>query len=281
MNLGDIAKKINGTVIGDASLEITDVRSIETAEEGHITFITEKNFLDKLKQSKASAVLVDSEQAVDMNQVITPGPMLAFARLLDYFHPQSRPNPGIHPTVVLGANVVLGKRVTLSPLVCIGNNVQIGDDVVVWDPSRAGTLCGFDVVRTREELLARAATCGAQRLVRVEPTQVFLDVKRVRRALRAWDVSRCEYFTQWEHCRLPVGIGVQGVTVAAFASLQSESIADALAGGREDDIVLLPGEALNGDRLFIDTVSFEEVRARLAPARVVPGHELTAMLRAL
>ena len=30
-----------------------------------------------------------------------------------------------------------------------------------------------------------------------------------------------------------------------------------------------------------DTVSFEEVCARLAPARVVPGHELTATLPAL
>lgn len=132
MNLGDIAKKIDGTVIGDASLEINDIRSIETAEEGHITFATGKSFLDKLKQSKASAVLVDSEQELDMNQVINPRPMLAFARLLDYFHPQSRPKPGIHPTVVLGANVILGKRVTLSPLVCIGDNVRIGDDVVVY-----------------------------------------------------------------------------------------------------------------------------------------------------
>ena len=62
MNLGDIAKKIGGTVIGDASLEITDVRSIETAEEGHITFATGKSFFNKLNRSKASAVLVDSEQ---------------------------------------------------------------------------------------------------------------------------------------------------------------------------------------------------------------------------
>ena len=48
MNLGDIAKKIGGTVVGDASLEITDVRSIETAEEGHITFATEKRFFDNV-----------------------------------------------------------------------------------------------------------------------------------------------------------------------------------------------------------------------------------------
>ena len=131
MNLGDIAKKIDGMVIGDSSLEINGVRSIETAEAGHITFAKGKNFLDKLKRSKASAVLVDSEEEVGMSQVITPRPELAFARLLDHFHPQPRPKPGIHSTVVLGANVILGKRVTLSPLVCVGDNVRIGDDAVV------------------------------------------------------------------------------------------------------------------------------------------------------
>ena len=141
MNLGDIAKKIGGTVVGDASLEITDVRSIETAEEGHITFATGKSFFNKLNRSKASAVLVDSEQELDMNQVINPRPILAFARLLDHFHPQRRPKSGIHPTVVLGENVILGKRVTLSPLVCIGDNVRIGDDTVVHPGAMIGDNC--------------------------------------------------------------------------------------------------------------------------------------------
>lgn len=143
MNLSDIAEKIGGKVVGDVSLEITDVRSIETAEEGHITFLTGKKFLDKLKQSRASAVLVDSEQEMDMSQVITPGPALAFARLLDYFHPQQRPAPGIHPSVILGENVVLGKRVTLSPLVCVGDNVQIGDDTVVHSGVVIGNDCSL------------------------------------------------------------------------------------------------------------------------------------------
>ena len=143
MNLGDIAEKIGGKVIGDASIEITDVRSIEAAEKGHLTFLTGKKFLNKLKQSRASAVLVTSEQEVDMSQVITPGPMLAFARLLDQFHPQSRPKPGIHPSVILGENVVLGKRVTLSALVCVGDNVQIDDDTVVYPGAVIGSDCSL------------------------------------------------------------------------------------------------------------------------------------------
>ena len=44
MNLGDIAEKVGGKVIGDASIEITDVRSIEAAEKGHLTILTGKKF---------------------------------------------------------------------------------------------------------------------------------------------------------------------------------------------------------------------------------------------
>ncbi len=131
MNLGDVAKKINGTVEGDSSIEIIGVSSIETAKTGHITFSKGKKFIDKLKESKASAVLVGTKEEVGISQVISSNPELAFARLLEHFHPEPKLKPGIHSSVVLGANVVLGKRVALAPLVCVGDNVRIGDDVVV------------------------------------------------------------------------------------------------------------------------------------------------------
>jgi UDP-3-O-[3-hydroxymyristoyl] glucosamine N-acyltransferase len=132
MKLGEVAKLIDGIVIGDPSLEIIGVGPIETAGAGHITFVKGANFISKLKLSKASAVLVGNKEEININQVLTPRPELAFARLLDHFHPQERPKPGIHSTVVLGCNVILGKRVTLSPLVSIGDNVKIGDDTVIF-----------------------------------------------------------------------------------------------------------------------------------------------------
>jgi len=52
MNLGDVAKKINGTVEGDSSIEITGVSSIETAKKGHITFSKGKKFKKKKKKKK-------------------------------------------------------------------------------------------------------------------------------------------------------------------------------------------------------------------------------------
>lgn len=50
---------------------------------------------------------------------------------------------------------------------------------------------------------------------------------------------------------------------------------------RPGDVILLPGEALNGDGLFIDSLPLEEFRAALAPARVVPGFQILDTLDAV
>jgi putative radical SAM enzyme (TIGR03279 family) len=59
---------------------------------------------------------------------------------------------------------------------------------------------------------------------------------------------------------------------------------DMLAAVRERgpfDIVLLPGESLNDDAVFIDDLPLGELEHALAPARVVPAWELTSALAAL
>ena len=68
----------------------------------------------------------------------------------------------------------------------------------------------------------------------------------------------------------------EGVTVAGL--LAGHDMLAALGEGRPDDIVLLPGEALNGDEVFIDDVPLTRLRRALAPARVLTGHEITRML---
>ncbi len=58
--------------------------------------------------------------------------------------------------------------------------------------------------------------------------------------------------------------------------------ADILESVQEDagagDLVVLPGTALNDDRVFIDGMAFGEVAARLAPARVRTGHQVAEAL---
>lgn len=68
----------------------------------------------------------------------------------------------------------------------------------------------------------------------------------------------------------------EGVTVAGL--LAGHDMRAALGEGRREDIVMLPGEALNADEVFVDDYPLTRLRRELAPATVLTGHEITRML---
>ncbi len=78
-----------------------------------------------------------------------------------------------------------------------------------------------------------------------------------------------------------------GETVTVAGLLAGRDILRALRPGMdeppytEEDLVLLPAEALNAEDLFIDSISLQDVRDTLDPARVLSGHEITATLGTL
>ena len=131
MKLQEIADRLGGTVQGDGSIEITGINGMELAEPGQITFIADKKFKDPLKNSKASAVIVQKALETDKAQVIHPAPALAFAKLLAEFHPEPRPQPGIDDQAAIAEGVQLGKDVAIGPLVAIGRDVVIGHNTVL------------------------------------------------------------------------------------------------------------------------------------------------------
>jgi putative radical SAM enzyme (TIGR03279 family) len=70
----------------------------------------------------------------------------------------------------------------------------------------------------------------------------------------------------------------ESVTIAGL--LGGRDILAALGRGRVNDVVVLPAEALNGDDVFIDDLPLSELEARLAPATILTGYEITEALRA-
>jgi putative radical SAM enzyme (TIGR03279 family) len=71
-----------------------------------------------------------------------------------------------------------------------------------------------------------------------------------------------------------------GETVTVAGLLAGADFMDALQADEvtDGDLVLLPAEALNQDDLFIDSVPLEELRAAVAPARVLPALEIAEAL---
>jgi len=144
MKLEQVASLVSGNLEGEGSVEINGVRGVHDAKEGDITFLMQNKYLDVLKKSKASAVFVVKPVEVSIPQIVVAKPELAFARLVKELHPEPRPQPGIHSSVVIGKKVVLGENVTLSAGVCIGDNVSIGNDVVLYPNVVIGNDCKVD-----------------------------------------------------------------------------------------------------------------------------------------
>ncbi len=72
-----------------------------------------------------------------------------------------------------------------------------------------------------------------------------------------------------------------GSTVTVAGLLAGEDIAGTLGTGSPGELILVPGEALNDDRVFIDGMPLDNLRERMGPARVEPGLELVELLTGL
>ncbi|MFC1660916.1 DUF512 domain-containing protein [Gemmatimonadota bacterium] len=72
-----------------------------------------------------------------------------------------------------------------------------------------------------------------------------------------------------------------GETVTVAGLLAGKDLLATARDPQPEDLILVPAEALNADGLFIDSMPFDELREGLAPAKVIPGHEISETLRSL
>jgi len=131
--LQELASLIRGEVIGDATLEISGISSLDEAGEGEITFIANSKYLAKAKKTKASAIIVSNKmEGIDKPLIITDNPYLAYAKIVTLFHQHVHPMWGIDKSALIGEGTRIGKEVSIYPFVVIGKDVTISDRVVIY-----------------------------------------------------------------------------------------------------------------------------------------------------
>ena len=132
--LNEIAKLIDGKVIGDGDTLITGVSGIKEAADGDITFLANPKYSSLMDKTAAAAIITSAEaQKTTKPIILTENPSLAFVKIISMFMPDDAGHPqGIDYTVVMGKNVTLGKDVVLGPYVVIGDNVTIGDNTIIY-----------------------------------------------------------------------------------------------------------------------------------------------------
>ncbi|UCF95697.1 MAG: UDP-3-O-(3-hydroxymyristoyl)glucosamine N-acyltransferase [Desulfobacterales bacterium] len=141
--LSQIAALVQGNVVGDPNKLIRGVAPFETAHEDEITLAGQAKFLKKMDETRAGAVIVASGvEGFSHNLLQVDNPPVAFAQVMEFFHPPAVPEAVIDPRAVIGRDFVCGADVAIGPLAVVGDRVTLGDRVWLFP----GVIIGNDVV---------------------------------------------------------------------------------------------------------------------------------------
>ena len=146
ISLLQISNMINGEIIGDQNLEIKGVCDIEYGKSNHLTYLKNYNFQKYIKDSKASAFIVDRQidvtTFVDKSFIIVENPSMAIIEVLNFLKKKNKPfKMEISKFANISDKAKIGDNVFIGPNVTIDENAHVFDNVRI----DAGSYIGYNV----------------------------------------------------------------------------------------------------------------------------------------
>ncbi len=146
-----IATLLSGKLEGDPNAKVSKLAKIEEAGAGSLTFLSHAKYVEYLKTTGASVIIVSEdipcEKPANSTFIKVKDSRMAFSILLDAYHKQQFSKTGIEQNAVvsktakLGQNVYIGSFSYIGEHVTIGNNVHIFPNVYVGDNTKIGDGC--------------------------------------------------------------------------------------------------------------------------------------------
>ena len=128
---GELAERTGAELIGDPALVLADVAPLEAAGPDHLSFFENRKYLEAFRTAKAGLCLISEEfveQAPEgMSLLVSKRPRRNFAKLSRAFHPDTPPNPGIHPRAFVEEGAELGEGVFVGPGAVVETGAKIAN----------------------------------------------------------------------------------------------------------------------------------------------------------
>jgi UDP-3-O-[3-hydroxymyristoyl] glucosamine N-acyltransferase len=123
--------RLGGQCVGDASLAIDRIATLEAAQASHIGFVANARYRSQLAGTRAGCVIVApalaEEAAARGTAIVTPDPYLYYARLTQWWAASdSAVQPGVHPSAVVEPGALIDASATVGALCHIGADAVIG-----------------------------------------------------------------------------------------------------------------------------------------------------------
>src|SRR6056297_3033604 len=155
----DIAAYLNGKIVGDGDVIVSDVSKIEEGKPGTLAFLSNPKYESYIYNTAASIVLVNKsfepKKNIPATLIKVDDAYQGFASLLDlYIQTKKKNKKGIEqPSFIdassstgddfymgafayVGKNTKIGDGVKIYPQVHVGDNVKIGDDCILYSGAK-------------------------------------------------------------------------------------------------------------------------------------------------
>ncbi len=164
--LGEIAAVSSTRLQGcDAATIITGVAPLDRAEPGQLSFLTHSRYRQFLAVTRASAVILSTEDAVacPAPALVADNPHVAYAQAAALFEPIAGTRRGVHPTAwvspsaQIAADACIGPHCTVEADAVVGAGVIVGPNCVIGEQA---------VLGAGTRLVAQVTICHRVRLGR-------------------------------------------------------------------------------------------------------------------
>lgn len=131
-SLEEIARVVQGIVIGDKNTRVFSLSSIEEITNGSLVFADGAANLARAEQSEAAVILVNQQATSQIKPVIQVAhPFKSFINLMNTFFPPKQYSASCHPTATIADDVIIGENVFIGPYVTIGSGSHLHDNCVI------------------------------------------------------------------------------------------------------------------------------------------------------
>lgn len=135
----EIAKRLDGEVLGDAQAALTGFASAAEAKPGDLTFAETAEFFAAAENSAATAIIAGREFSSEKKIVIrVANARIGFAKALAIFFPEPKFSPGVHPAAVVAKSAKVDASAHIGPHCVVGERVTIGANCVLQSGNNVG-----------------------------------------------------------------------------------------------------------------------------------------------
>lgn len=137
-----IAGILEGEVVGNPTVEVSELAKIEEGKEGTLTFLANPKYKPFIYSTKASITIVnadfETEEDLSTTLIKVDDAYGAFTKLLEYYNQIKLNKTGVEQPSHISDSALLGDNCYVGAFAYIGDNVKLGDNVKIYPSAYVG-----------------------------------------------------------------------------------------------------------------------------------------------